>query len=171
MCGITAGSTASLPPSGGVLTSLGCQTKLSRGDTFVVAAIVVELPFLDRPIALSVLARLWRPGGPTKTVLAKELISMIARARRDRMIHVVADSAHVCKTLRHLPANVTLTGPLPRAAALWEVHPDLDDPPCMRGRRSRPRTRGVKIGPPGQLATTPGDTEGGATPACRGRRT
>ena len=43
------------------------QQKLSRGNTFVVAAIVVEVPFLDRPIALPVLARLWRPTGPTKT--------------------------------------------------------------------------------------------------------
>ncbi|MBA2324006.1 MAG: hypothetical protein H0V92_08365 [Pseudonocardiales bacterium] len=46
------------------------------------------------------LVRLWRPGGPTKTVLARELVSLIAGARRDRIIHVVADSAYVCKTLR-----------------------------------------------------------------------
>lgn len=114
------------------------QQKLSRGNTFVVVAVVVELPFLDRPIALPVLARLWRPGGPTKTVLARELVTLIARARRDRFIHVVADGAYVCKSLRHLPANVTLTGPLARNAALWEIHPELDDPPCMRGRRGRP---------------------------------
>jgi hypothetical protein len=134
------------------------QTKLSRGNTFVVAAIVVELPFLDRPIALPVLARLWRPGGPTKTALGRELITLIARSRCDRVIHVVADSAYICKALRHLPVNVTLTGPLPRNAALWEIHPELDKPPCMRGRRGRPRTRGAKIGTPDQLATTPGDT-------------
>jgi hypothetical protein len=87
-----------------------------------------------------VLARLWRPAGPTKNTLARELIELIAAARRGRAIHVVADSAYICTALRHLPANVTLTGPLPRHAALWEVHPDLDDPPCMRGRRGRPRT-------------------------------
>ena len=34
--------------------------KLSRGNTFVVAAVVVMLPFLDRPVALPVLVRLWR---------------------------------------------------------------------------------------------------------------
>lgn len=79
------------------------QRKLSRGNTFVVAAIVVTPPFLDRPIALPVLARLWRPGGPTKTAQALDLISLIARARRDRVIHVVADGAYVCKTLRRLP--------------------------------------------------------------------
>jgi hypothetical protein len=133
------------------------QQKLTRGNTFVVTAVTVELPFLDRPIALPVLARLWRPGGPTKTTLARELIGLIAATRPDRSIHVVADRAYVCKALRQLPANVTLTGPLPRHAALWEVHPDLDDPPCMRGRRGRPRTRGAKIGTPAQLTpATPG---------------
>src|SRR5882757_6453648 len=90
------------------------QQKLSRGTTFVVAAVVVTLPFLDRPIALPVLARLWRRGGPTKTTLAREMISLIATARRDRTVHVIADSAYVCKALRRLPANVT--GPLPRQA-------------------------------------------------------
>src|SRR4029453_17409619 len=40
--------------------------KLSRGNTFVVAAVVVELPFLDRTVALPVLARLWGRAGPPK---------------------------------------------------------------------------------------------------------
>jgi hypothetical protein len=120
------------------------QAKLSRGNTFVVAAAVVTLPFLDRPIALPVLARLWRPGGPTKTTLAREMITLIATARRDRTVHVIADSAYMCKALRRLPARVTVTAtaPLPRHAALWAVHPEVDEPPCMRGRRGRPRTRG-----------------------------
>jgi len=51
------------------------QAKLSRGNTVVVAAVVVTLPFLNRPIALPVLARLWRPGGPTKTTPAREMIT------------------------------------------------------------------------------------------------
>ncbi|MGO4616836.1 transposase [Nocardia sp. 2YAB30] len=131
------------------------QAKLSRGTTFVVAAVVVALPFAERPIALPVLFRLWRPGGPTKTVLARELITRIAAARPDRVIDVVADSAYVCSTLRRLPMNVTLTGPLPRNAALFEVHPDVDDPPNMRGRRGRPRTRGARIGTPADLAAAP----------------
>lgn len=128
------------------------QQKLSRSTTFVVAAVVVTLPFLDRPIALPVLARLWRPGGPTKTTQAREMITLIPAARRDRTVHLIADSAYICKALRRLPANVTLTGPLPRHAALWNIHPELDDPPCMRGRRGRARTRGTKIGAPQQLA-------------------
>ncbi|WP_255635385.1 transposase [Nocardia sp. alder85J] len=130
------------------------QAKLSRGTTFVVAAVVVDLPFADRPIALPVLFRLWRPGGQPKTILARELIGRIAAARPDREVHVVADGAYMCSTLRQLPANVSLTGPLPRNAALYEVHPDLDNPPTMRGRRGRPRTRGARIGTPAELAAT-----------------
>lgn len=129
------------------------QYKLSYGTTFVVAAVVVCLPFLHRPIALPVLARLWRTGGPTKTALARDMITMIAAARPDRRFHVIADSAYICTELRRLPTTVTLTGPPPRNAALWEVHPDVDHSPCLRGRRGRPRVRGEKIGTPHQLAT------------------
>ncbi len=124
--------------------------KLSRGNTFVVAAVVVELPFLDRPVALPVLARLWRRGGPTKTMLARELIELIAAAA-GRIVHVVGDGGYVCTELRHLPPNVTLTGPLPSHASLWHVNSDLDQPPRMR-RRGRPRVYGAHIGTPAELA-------------------
>lgn len=128
--------------------------KLSRGNCFVVAAVVVELPFADRPVALPVLARLWRKGGPTKTRLARDLIDKLAATTGGRALHVVADGTYICTQLRHLPRQVTLTGPLPRRAALWHVHPDVDQPPCMRGRRGRPRVLGDRIGTPHQLLTT-----------------
>ncbi|AHH98090.1 hypothetical protein KALB_4728 [Kutzneria albida DSM 43870] len=116
------------------------QEKLSRGTTFVVAALVVELPFLERPIALPVLYRLWRPGGPTTPTLAQELITLIAGIRPDRRVHVVTDGASLCRTLRHLPSNVTLTGPPPRHAGLYELHPDSAQAQQSR-RRGRPRVR------------------------------
>ena len=127
--------------------------KLSRGNTFVVAAVVVTLPFLDRPIALPVLARLWRRDGPTKTVLARELIETIAAAARGRPVHVVGDGAYLCTELRRLPPQVTLTGPLRNNASLWHVHPDLDNPPRLRAP-GRPRVYGTRIGTPEDLATT-----------------
>jgi hypothetical protein len=127
--------------------------KLSRGDTFVVAAVVVTLPFLDRPIALPVLARLWREGGPAKTVLARELVETIAANARGRTVHVVADGAYLCTELRQLPPNVTLTGPLRSNASLWHIHPDHDNPPRLRGR-GRPRVYGPRIGTPADLAAT-----------------
>ena len=52
---------------------------------------------------------------------------------------------------------MTLTGPLPRHASLYEVHPGLDNPLLCRGRRGRPRSRGEKIGTPAQpAAAVPG---------------
>lgn len=128
--------------------------KLSRGNTFVIAAVIVALPFVRRPVALPVAARLWRRGGPVKTALARELIELIAAAaaRRGRRVHVVADNAYVCTELRALPAGVTLTGPLPRHAVLHEVHPELDYPPARGRRRGRPRALGARIGTPAELA-------------------
>jgi hypothetical protein len=72
-------------------------------------------------------------------------------------VHVVADGGYVCSELRSLPAGVTLTGPLPRHACLYEVHPELDSPLLCRGRRGRPRSRGERIGTWAQLrAAEPG---------------
>jgi hypothetical protein len=70
----------------------------------VVAAVIVSLPFLGRPAALPVAARLWRKGHPAKTQLARELIGLIvaAPARRGRAVHVVADGACICTELRQL---------------------------------------------------------------------
>lgn len=127
--------------------------KLSRGNAFVVAAVVVMLPFLDRPVALPVLTRLWRKGGPAKTVLARELVEVIATAARGRMVHVVADGAYLCTELRRLPPQVTVTGPLRSNASLGHVHPNLDNPPRLRGR-GRPRVYGARIGTPADLAAT-----------------
>ena len=81
--------------------------KLSRGNTWVVAAAIVALPFVRLPVALPVAARLWRRGGPAKTQLARELIELIvaAPACRRRGVHVVADSAYICSELRRLPAG------------------------------------------------------------------
>src|SRR5215831_9742094 len=144
--------------------------KLARGNTFVVAAVVVTLPFLARPVALPVAARLWRRGGPAKTALARELIGLAAAAPacRGRAVHVVTDGGYLCSELRSLPPGVTLTGPLPRHASLYEVHPELDNPLPRRGRRGRPRCRGAKIGTPAQLAAA---APGGQVTVTRYRKT
>jgi hypothetical protein len=133
-------------PSGG--------KKLSRGNTWVVAAVIVALPFVRRPVALPVAARLWRRGGPAKTQLARELTGLIAAAPacRRRGLHVVADTAYICTELRRLPAGVTLTGPMPRHASLYDVHPELDYPPARGRQRGRPRAKGARIGTPADLA-------------------
>ncbi len=64
--------------------------KVSRGNTFVIAAVIAGLPFLRRPVALPVAARLWRKGGPARTALARELTGLIAAASRGRSWQEVA---------------------------------------------------------------------------------
>lgn len=53
---------------------------------------------------------------------------------------------------------MTLTGPMPRHASLYDVHPELDYPPARGRQRGRPRARGARIGTPADLAA--------ATPSC-----
>src|SRR5262245_24851463 len=67
-------------------------TKVSWGNCWVIAGVVVRLPFLDRPVCLPVLARLWRKDGPTKQVIAGALVHAIAAACPGRDLHVVADA-------------------------------------------------------------------------------
>src|SRR5436305_13792913 len=54
----------------------GSQT--SWGTCFVVAGIVVRLPFADRPVCLPVLARLWTPRGLPTTLSACQLAAALA---------------------------------------------------------------------------------------------
>jgi DDE superfamily endonuclease len=61
------------------------------GNNWVLAAIVVRLPFRDRPMALPVGFALWQPQTDTKQVLCCRLVARIAAALPGRVIHVVAD--------------------------------------------------------------------------------
>ena len=54
------------------------------GNCWVVAGIVVALPFLSRPVCLPVLARLWRPRQTGKIAHARELAELIAARYPDR---------------------------------------------------------------------------------------
>jgi DDE superfamily endonuclease len=67
--------------------------KVAWGNNWVIAGLVVTLPFMARPVCLPVLFRLWRPKGVTKLVLARQLIDALAGCYPDRRIHVVADAA------------------------------------------------------------------------------
>jgi hypothetical protein len=62
--------------------------KLSYGNCFVTAGIVVKLPFCTRAVCLPVLARLHLPGkkkeGPSKVDTAAALVSLLALAFPDR---------------------------------------------------------------------------------------
>jgi uncharacterized membrane protein (UPF0136 family) len=135
------------------------RSKLSYGNCFVTAGIVVALPFCTRPVCLPVLARLHVPGkgraarkprrqaAPASTVSAAvALVTRLAGAFPGRRIDVVADAHYHGPALRDLPAAVTWTTRLPKNAVLFALAP----PPVRKpGRRPR---KGPRLGTPADLA-------------------
>jgi len=102
-------------------------------------------------VCLPVAARLHLPGkgkGPGKVEMAAALVTLLATAFGDRALHVVADAAYHGPALRTLPGNVTWTCRIPRKAALYDLAPP------RTGRRGRPRTKGDRLGTPGDIAAT-----------------
>jgi hypothetical protein len=63
------------------------------GNCWVIAGLVVQLPFSSRPVCLPVLARLWQPRHTGKLAHAREMAELIAARHPDRMVHVVGDAA------------------------------------------------------------------------------
>jgi hypothetical protein len=93
------------------------------GNCWVVAGIVVELPFLSRPVCLPVLARLWRPRRTGKIAYAREIAELIAARHPDRRVHVVGDAAYVGEHLRGLDTQITWTSRLKVTSVLHELPP------------------------------------------------
>jgi hypothetical protein len=133
-------------------------SQVSWGTCFVVVGIVLTLPYVARPVCLPVLARLWRPKGTSKTVLACQMIDVLAGRLAPRSIHVVADAHYAgadgAPTRRQLhgrglPDAVSLTSRLRVNAAL---HTIAERPPRQRG--GRPKRIGARLGTPTDLART-----------------
>jgi hypothetical protein len=120
---------------------------LGRGNRWVIAGIVVALPFSSHPVCLPVLFRLWGGKGTTSPVkLAGGMISMLAQAFPNRRIHVVGDAAYHGRPL--VIDATTFTTRLPANAALYAPAP------ARTGKRGRPRLKGHRIGNPADLAAT-----------------
>ena len=116
---------------------------LGRGNRWVIVGIVVTLPFCTRPVCLPVLLRLWRGKGTASPVqLAGEMISLLAQAFPNRLLHGVGDAAYHGKAL--LVEHTTITTRLPVNAALYAPAPP------STGRRGRPRLKGNRLGHPGR---------------------
>jgi DDE superfamily endonuclease len=113
------------------------------GNNWVIAAIVVRLPFLTRPAALPVLAKLvhkdLKPAPASRLILARQMTAALAAALPGRQVHVAADAAYAGRELARLPTAVTWTTRLRKDAALHELAP----PPT--GRRGRPRLKGQRL--------------------------
>ena len=68
---------------------------VGRGTCFVVIGLVVDLPFLARPVCLPVMARLWRPKQEVSKVdIAASMVRFLAACHHGRRVHVVADAAY-----------------------------------------------------------------------------
>jgi len=116
----------------------------------VIAAIVVRLPFLNRPVALPVLAKLVVKGtsSASRLWLARRMAQMLGGALPGRDIHVTADAAYAGKGLKKLGNGTTWTTRLRKDAALHGL------PPQRTGKRGRPRARGDRLPSLARLAAT-----------------
>jgi hypothetical protein len=121
---------------------------LAWGNCWVVAAVVVSLPFLSRPVALPVLCRLWTRRDQTKCQLAAELVALIARRHPQRQVQIVGDG-HFASLALLCPNAVTLTARLRANAALHELAPP------RTGKRGRPRAMGARLPSLQEIATDP----------------
>ena len=122
---------------------------VGRGTCFVVIGLVVDLPFLARPVCLPVMARLWRPKQEVSKVdIAASMVRFLAACHYGRRVHVVADAAYHGKALRDLPATCTFTTRLPAPSVLFALAPP------RTGKRGRPALKGTHLGKPAQLAAT-----------------
>jgi hypothetical protein len=122
--------------------------RFAWGNNWVVAAIVVRLPFLSRAVALPVLFRLQAKREASKHELAAQLIALIAKCYPQRRIDLVGDGHYAGPALVCQP-NVTLTARLRTNAALHELAPP------RTGKRGRPRAMGARLPSLVQIASDP----------------
>src|SRR6266581_9366965 len=121
--------------------------KVAFGNTWVVAALVVKLPFCSSPAALPVLFRLWRGKGTASQVeLAAQMLKLLAGAFPGRVVHGTGDAAFHGEPL--VTEGATWTTRLPSNAVLHGLKP----PPT--GKRGRPRVTGARLGTCAQIAVS-----------------
>ena len=131
----------------------------------MIAAIVVGLPAVRRPVAIPVLAKLVikDTSSASRLWLARRMTEMLAGALPGRDIRVVADSAYAGGELKKLPARVSWTTRLRKDAAVYGL------PPQRTGRRGRPRRKGDRLPSLATLAATTAFTQVTVTRYGQGR--
>jgi hypothetical protein len=123
------------------------KAKLGRGNRWIVAGIVVRLPFATAPVCLPVLMRLWAgKGSDSPVTLGAAVVQRIRDAFPDRVVHGVGDAAYHGKAL--LVGDTTWTTRLPANASLYAPAPP------RTGKRGRPRLKGAKLPKLKALAAT-----------------
>jgi hypothetical protein len=120
---------------------------IGRGNCFVIAGIVVAVPFLARQVCLPVLFRLHIPKtSASKTGQARALIDLLAQGLPGRTIHVVGDALYRGPAWRGLPTRVTFTTRLAANAVLYRPEPP------RTGKRGHPAWKGERLGTPAEMA-------------------
>jgi hypothetical protein len=149
---------------------------LCFGHNWVVLAIVIRVPLVERFVAVPVYWRLYRSRKArtgatrrgrreskttgatcakdhrTRPELAVELLHLLrCTLGCDRAIHVIGDSAYGGKSVtRHLPERTVCISRLPMSAALYALP---SAPP--QGQHGRPRKKGQRVPSPEQMAQDP----------------
>jgi hypothetical protein len=124
--------------------------KTGYGNNWVVLGIIVRLPFMSRPVAVPVMAKLVIKGSNSKSRLwlARRMAEKLAAALPGRQVRVVADSAYAGGELKGLPAQVSWTTRLRKDAALHGL------PPARTGKPGRPRVKGERLPSLAKLAAS-----------------
>jgi DDE superfamily endonuclease len=119
--------------------------KVGFGNTWVICALVVQLPLCCSPVALPVLFRLWRGKGTASQVqLAGQMLTLLAAAFPGRVVHGTGDAAFHGKPLA--AEGTTWTTRLPCKAVLSGLAPP------RTGKRGRPREKGDRLGTCAEIA-------------------
>jgi hypothetical protein len=145
---------------------------LAFGHNWVVLAIVIRVPLVQRHVAVPVFWRLYRSKKTrtgktgrgkrerkslgatsakthrTRPELAVELLQVLRKALgNERSVRVVGDSAYGGKSVtRRLPENTVCISRLPMNAALYALAP-----PRCPGQRGCPRKKGARLNSPQQM--------------------
>jgi SRSO17 transposase len=127
---------------------------VARGHSWVVFAILVQLPFTGTWFALPVLFRLYRnkktaPANAyrTRPQLAVDMLHVLAARFPERRFHVLGDSAYGgASVARHLPAGFDLTTRMHFDAEVYAMRPKR-----RKKGPGRPRKRGDRLPSPRQL--------------------
>jgi hypothetical protein len=142
--------------------SSGQGPKIGYGKNWVILTLIVRLPFMERAVSVPVLQRLWQPDPqakakpkgkrkpnpdyPSKSLLGREMIDLVAARLPGRRIELVGDSAYATKAMRDLPERVCLTSRLKSNAKLFAPKPP------RTGKPGQPAKRGKRLPKLGQIA-------------------
>ncbi len=126
--------------------SYGKRTVIAWGLNLLVVTLRIKPPWGGEPLGLPIWVTLHRKGGTKLTAMAEEAINTITAWFPDRHIRCCGDGAYASILMPLHGPRRTCISRLRRDAALYECKPS------STGKRGRPRSRGVRIGNPVQIA-------------------